>query len=182
MVMNRSKSLLLVVIALAALALAAGGYWFVRNRNPGTIASQPSAVEKPSASAAPVDVPVVKAIEEGRVDDARQLLQEGANINAANSDGTTALMRAAEGSAYLPNNTPAVAMLLEKGASLDTQDKQGRTALYRAAAEGQGRDRSSARGAQGESEPKGGRRRHRSPGKRHLRSHGLFEGLARQWS
>src|SRR5580704_5708596 len=125
--MNRNKTVVLVVVVLAA--LAAGGYWFARNRNTRATGSLPNAVEKPSAGAdpvAPVDVPIVKAIEEGRVDDASQLLKQGANIDAANLDGTTALMQAAEGSAYLPNNTPAVAMLLEKGASLDTQDKQGR--------------------------------------------------------
>ena len=57
-------------------------------------------------------------------------------MNAANADGTTALMQAAEGSAYIPNNVPAVTLLLEKKPKLELQDDHGRTALYRAASEG----------------------------------------------
>jgi ankyrin repeat protein len=79
---------------------------------------------------------LITAIQEGRLDDARNLITNGANVNAANADGTTALMQAAEGSVYMPNNAPAVAMLLDRGGKIDAQDNRGRTALYRAAAEG----------------------------------------------
>jgi ankyrin repeat protein len=79
---------------------------------------------------------LITAIQQGRLDAARNLITNGAKVNAANVDGTTALMQAAEGSVYMPNNEPAVAMLLDSGAKVDAQDNRGRTALYRAAAEG----------------------------------------------
>ena len=66
------------------------------------------------------------------MDEAKNLLAHGADVNGANPDGTTPLMQAAEVSAYLPNNLAAVQMLLEKNPNLESEDKQGRTALYRA--------------------------------------------------
>lgn len=79
---------------------------------------------------------LITAVQEGRLDDAKNLIASGANVNAPNADGTTALMQAAEGSTYMPNNAPAVEMLLDKRATIDAQDNRGRTALYRAVAEG----------------------------------------------
>jgi ankyrin repeat protein len=94
-----------------------------------------SGASAPSSSQ-PGPPALITAIQEGRLDDAKKLIANGANVNAANPDGTTALMQAAEGSSYMPNNAPVVAMLLEKGATVDAQDNRGRTALYHAAAEG----------------------------------------------
>ncbi|MFL6353621.1 MAG: ankyrin repeat domain-containing protein [Bryobacteraceae bacterium] len=79
---------------------------------------------------------LITAIQEGRLADAKSLIAKGANVNAALADGTTALMQAAEGSSYMPNNGAAVKMLLDDGAEADAQDNRGRTALYRAVAEG----------------------------------------------
>ena len=64
------------------------------------------------------------------MDDAKNLIAKGADVNDANQNGLTALMQAAQGSAYLPDNTVAVKMLLEKKANVDAQDKRGQTALH----------------------------------------------------
>jgi len=117
---------LIAGVACLVVLLAGGGYWFTHRSTDGTSDGKPGKAESP----------LVKAIAEGRVEDARNLLAHGADVNGANPDGTTALMQAAEGSGYLPNNMPAIQMLLEKNPNLEAEDKQGRTALYRAVAEG----------------------------------------------
>ena len=127
----KSKSAAPVAIAaVAALVLLAGAgyYWFSRGGR--------SAGDTGTAAQQPTEPPLIKAIQEGKLDDARALLQKGDDVNAATSDGTTPLMAAAEGNAYLPDNVPALTLLLEKGARIDAQDKRGRTALYRAVEEG----------------------------------------------
>ncbi|MEO8024953.1 MAG: ankyrin repeat domain-containing protein [Bryobacteraceae bacterium] len=121
---NRSTLFASLLIGILLIA-AAGTYWFVKLRPDTDPVTQTS-----------TDNPLVKAVAEGRLDEAKALLAKGADINGANADGTTALMQAAEGSAYMPNNGPAVAMLLERHPQVDAQDKRGRTALLRAAAEG----------------------------------------------
>ena len=125
---RRKSSPLIPILAVVAvlLCIAGGGYWLYHHRQaPGG----PGGTVKP-------EVPLIKAIAEGRLDDARGFLAKGVDVNEANADGTTALMQAAEGSAYIPNNAPAVAMVLEKNPKIEAQDNHGRTALYRAAAEG----------------------------------------------
>jgi ankyrin repeat protein len=136
---KKSNLGIVLVIVGVIICLAGGGYWFLgRSKDAGLASANPKAAATVASDEAPkVEVPLVKSIAEGRLDDAKQLLEKGADVNAANSDGTTALMQAAEGTAYLPNNGPTVTMLLAKGANVDAQDKRGRTALYRAAAEGQ---------------------------------------------
>lgn len=125
---KQSKVVLLTMLMVLLVAAVAGwGYWAYHRQTAGSPASAP---------AAEADVPLVKAIAEGRLDDARNLLAKGADVNAAKADGTTALMQAAEGSAYIPNNAPAVTLLLEHNPRIDAQDKRGRTALYHASAEG----------------------------------------------
>jgi serine/threonine-protein kinase len=115
----------LIIVSL----IAAGGYWRFRSKVSGTASAPP-------ATAATAPALLVKAIDEGRIEDARNLLAKGENVNSANPDGTTALMKAAEGSAYLQNNIPAMTMLLDKHPDIDAQDSRGRTALYRAISEG----------------------------------------------
>ncbi|HEY6393351.1 MAG TPA: ankyrin repeat domain-containing protein [Bryobacteraceae bacterium] len=124
---------LLIAILLLVLLLAGGGYWLSRSKRGG--ASGSGAAAGDSTPAQP-DPPLIKAIDEGRMDDARNLIAKGADVNAANQNGVTALMQAAIGSAYLPDNVPAVKMLLEKKANVDAQDKRGLTALHHAVAEG----------------------------------------------
>ena len=120
-----SKRKLLIAVVLLLVFLGVGSVWLLRNRG-GALG-----IATPEAAAA-----LIKAIGEGRLDDAKNLIAKGTDVNAANADGTTALMQAAEGSAYMPNNVPAVAMLLDSQASVDAQDKRGHTALFRATAEG----------------------------------------------
>src|SRR5581483_9589145 len=57
-------------------------------------------------------------------------------VNQADAKGLTPLMQAAEGSGYLPNNAPVVALLLDKNPDVNAQDKDGRTALTLAIIEG----------------------------------------------
>ncbi|MCW5979092.1 MAG: ankyrin repeat domain-containing protein [Bryobacteraceae bacterium] len=117
---KRSVAPLAAVAAVLALALAAGGYWFIR--------------KTPDAGVnAPAELPLVRAIEQARLDDARNLLAKRVDVNAAKADGTTALMRAAEGTGRLVIDTEAVKLLLDHNAQVDARDKRGRTALYRAA-------------------------------------------------
>jgi ankyrin repeat protein len=124
----RKRGPLIAVLLVALVCIGGGSIWWLRSR--GGTSGDPTATT-PAAAAA-----LIKAIGEGRLDDAKNLIANGADVNAASADGTTALMQAAEGSGYLSNNAPAVAMLLDKNASVDLQDKRGRTALDRAAAEG----------------------------------------------
>jgi ankyrin repeat protein len=122
---------LLIAILLLVLLLAGGGYWLSRSKRGGASGAGASETTPPKP-----DPPLIKAIDEGRMDDARNLIAKGANVNAAKENGVTALMQAAMGSAYLPDNVPAVKMLLEKKANVDAQDKRGLTALHHAIAEG----------------------------------------------
>ncbi len=110
--------------------LAGVGYWVSHRLAAG---SDAKSAEKPAKT----ESPLVKAIAEGHLDEARNLLSHGTDVNAANPDGTTPLMQAAIGSAYLPKNMPAVQMLLDKNPNLEAEDVRGRTALFRAVEEGQ---------------------------------------------
>jgi serine/threonine protein kinase len=80
--------------------------------------------------------PLLTAVTYGKVDAVKALLAKGANVNKANHEGSTPLMVASEGTAYLPNNLPLVESLLAANPNLEAQDSRGRTALHRATAEG----------------------------------------------
>lgn len=127
---SQRRSLTPMIIAAALVVLLIAGAYFVMR---GKRATANGSVTTGSAGN---DAPLVKAIEEGRLDDARALLAKGADVNAANKDGITPLMQAATGSAYLPNNTPAVTLVLEHNPKIDAQDQHGRTALHHAIEEG----------------------------------------------
>jgi serine/threonine/tyrosine protein kinase RAD53 len=71
---------------------------------------------------------LLEAAENGYNEEISRLLKKGANLEAKNSDGWTALMHAA---AY--GHAPACALLLEKGANIEAKDKDGWTALMFAA-------------------------------------------------
>jgi len=124
---------LLIGILLLVLILAGGGYWLSRSKRGAGSGSGAAASDNTPAKP---DPPLIKAIDEGRLDDARNLIAKGADVNEPSQNGITALMQAAIGSAYLPDNVPAVKMLLEKKANVDAQDKRGMTALHHAVAEG----------------------------------------------
>ncbi len=71
------------------------------------------------------DTPLLAAVETGRRELARLLLEHGADPNAANRRGRTPLMEAA-----LRGDLELVAMLLEAGADPHRQDRWGETALF----------------------------------------------------
>ncbi len=58
----------------------------------------------------------------------RAAIEAGANVNARDDDGETALMRAAEKS----SNPEVVAILLRAGANVNARDDDGETALEKA--------------------------------------------------
>ena len=62
---------------------------------------------------------------------ARALIAGGADVNATNVDGMTAVMAAA-----LANNSEVAALLVDRGATINSADIDGRTALHHAAARG----------------------------------------------
>jgi serine/threonine protein kinase len=123
---------LLIGSLLLVLVLAGAGFWMYKSKHGA--ASSAAATATDSTPAKP-DPPLIKAIEEGRMDDARNLIAKGADVNESNQNGLTALMQAAKGSS-LPDNVPAVKMLLEKNATVDAQDKHGDSALYHAVEDG----------------------------------------------
>ena len=126
---KRGSRVAQILIAAVVLFALAGAAWWIAAKRGATGTGGGS-------QATQAEVPLIKAVSEARLDDARKLIEKGANVNAADANGTTALMQAAEGSPYLQNNAPAVAMLLDKNADANAQDKNGRTALTRACAEG----------------------------------------------
>lgn len=74
---------------------------------------------------------LISACTKGLVSEAKQAVNEGADINQHNSSGRTPLIEAAwSGSAEI------VEFLLEKGADVNAADKSGFTALMRATEEG----------------------------------------------
>lgn len=75
--------------------------------------------------------PLIDACACSCYDIAKYLVDAGANVNAADSHGTTALMLAAY------NSLEMVAYLVEHGANVNARTKTGQTALLDAAVEGQ---------------------------------------------
>lgn len=71
------------------------------------------------------------AISVGQVDLVAELIVKGANVNAADENRNTPLMRAAKG-----GHTPVINLLIEKGVDVNTKNKFGYTALREAAQEG----------------------------------------------
>ncbi|KAE9067069.1 hypothetical protein PF010_g27611, partial [Phytophthora fragariae] len=77
------------------------------------------------------DTDVTWAAKNGRIEVVRELIENGADVNAQDDKGTTALMAAAE---Y--DQLEMVKFLIEHGASLTTTDDDGDTALMIAAVKG----------------------------------------------
>jgi ankyrin repeat protein len=72
-----------------------------------------------------------RAVLRGDVKVAELLLDKGANLDAPDAKGWTALHKACV--SFLPNWREMVEMLLRRGARVDVGDDEGRTALHRAA-------------------------------------------------
>jgi len=73
-----------------------------------------------SASVLVSDVTVIEAARSGNVDEIRALVQKGADVNASEGDGMTALHWAAEG-----NHAEAASILLYAGARIDARTRIG---------------------------------------------------------
>jgi outer membrane protein assembly factor BamB len=87
----------------------------------------PASVAKPAEAAKNTpDHRLLEAAYQGDLDAAKKALDSGANVNAADEYGNTALMLAAEASPG--TNDHVVKLLLEKGADADARDPSGLTA------------------------------------------------------
>ena len=79
------------------------------------------------ATAGPADT-LAQAVRHGELDTVRELIQQGADVNAADVDGTTLLIQAA-GS----RNGELAALLIEAGTDVDAVNRYGMSALHLAA-------------------------------------------------
>ncbi len=73
-------------------------------------------------------LPLHWAIGDGNVDSVRALIEAGADVNAKDVRGATALHQAAYG-----NNVAVAAVLIEAGADVNAKNVRGATALHQAA-------------------------------------------------
>ena len=74
--------------------------------------------------------PLIRAIEENKIDVVELLINHGANIESTDSDGYTALMIANLRAQY-----EILTLLINKGAAMNTQNNDGSTALMNAISE-----------------------------------------------
>ncbi len=129
----------IIALVLFLLLVAEGGYYWYRRTccaPPPTPNPHVDPNRKPSVVATRGGTPLLTAIGNGKVDEAKSLIAKGANVNEAGPDGTTPLMAASEGSTNLADNAPIVEALLAAGAQVEAVDSLRRTALLRASAEG----------------------------------------------
>lgn len=75
--------------------------------------------------------PLLEAVYMGHLEIIKELLDKGADTEARNPKGWTAIHLAATW-----NRTDMLSLLIEKGADLEAKDKEGRTALHSAATKG----------------------------------------------
>jgi ankyrin repeat protein len=78
-----------------------------------------------TVSAGELEDQLINSARSGRVDEVKSLLDKGANINARDAKGQTALIWGIQ-------NIDIVRLLIEKGANVNAYDKDGRTALMQA--------------------------------------------------
>jgi len=79
--------------------------------------------------------PLYWAVERGREDVVRTLLEKGADINAVDACGMSPLIRACA-QCCVHVNTRMVKLLIENGAAVESKDADGMTALHHASREG----------------------------------------------
>lgn len=82
----------------------------------------------PTKDTIDTDVPLHLAAYDGKIDEVKRLLEDGADVNQAQDTGWTGLMWAARG-----NQPEALQMLKDKGGDLYAQNKFGSTPLHAAA-------------------------------------------------
>jgi uncharacterized protein len=114
---------LCAVVAVAVVAAGCGG-----GDDGGAAGATAGAAALPELNAR-----LWRAAQANRVDEARELIEQGANVNATDAARQTALHYAAgEGAA----DPAMIELLLDKGARVDALDAQGNTPLIRAARRG----------------------------------------------
>jgi ankyrin repeat protein len=82
---------------------------------------------------APASSPLLVAIAAGRLDQVKLLLDQGADVNARDGYGNTALLKAADRDVLDDAAKGMLDLLLAKGADVNAKDRDGNTALMRAA-------------------------------------------------
>jgi ankyrin repeat protein len=80
----------------------------------------------------PADMQLIRSANGGKLEQVKDALAKGANVNSIDEYKSTALMEAARGDEVVE----VIKLLLEKGADVNRQDERGRTALMLAATEG----------------------------------------------
>jgi uncharacterized protein len=88
------------------------------------------------ASTKEKNVQLVKAAERGNLADVQDALNGGADVNAKDIFGWTALMRASYGGYTYGRYAEVVKLLLDKGANVNIKTKEGITALMEASSGG----------------------------------------------
>ena len=84
-----------------------------------------------TAFAGPLDDQLVSAAKAGNAAEVKALLRKGANVNARDKDGATALLKA-----VVNGRRPVVSLLIARGADVNAKDNQGSTPLMGAAFNG----------------------------------------------
>jgi len=88
------------------------------------------------ASTKEKNVQLFYAAERGNLTDVQDALNGGADVNAKNTFGLTALMMASYGGYTLGSYAEIVKLLLDKGADVNIKTKEGITALMEASSDG----------------------------------------------
>ena len=88
------------------------------------------------ASTKEKNVQLVQAAERGKLTEVQNALNDGADVNAKNTFGSTALMMASYCGYTNGNYTEVVKLLLDKGADVNIKGKEGLTALMEASSGG----------------------------------------------
>lgn len=116
---------------LIVLALVGGGWWYRSSQLTPSPEQQSSLTTVPDPSQVPskaplreIDSNLITAARSGSSDTVGTLITQGANVNAQDAEGQTALMVAAGRGA-----TGTVQLLLSKKADVNAKDNKGRTAL-----------------------------------------------------
>jgi len=81
------------------------------------------------ASTKDKNVQLVQAAERGNLTDVQNALNNGADVNAKDDRGLTALMRASYGGYTNGSYAEIVKLLLAKGADINVKNSKGKTAL-----------------------------------------------------
>ncbi len=121
-----------IIIPFIALGLLAGCSKPAQNNQNTTAANQPPVNAAATPTPGDNTPPLLREINAGNTDAVRQLIDSGANVNAASETGVTPLMNAAG-----MGNKEVVQLLLARGAEVNAKTTGNYTALMQAALVGQ---------------------------------------------